>query len=227
MSFFDIVALLAQGVGYTVIVTLACSATGLAVGLAAAGLQRLALPGAGPLLDGFTYVFRGIPVLVLLFLVYFGLPGIGIKVSPLLAMMLSLGLIAGAYLAEVFRGALDSVDAGEILAAQAMGMTRLQILLYIEVPQMLRFSAPGMVNEFTTVLKYSPFAYTVGIPEITKQAMTLASTTLRGVEIYLAVGLLYFAIYRILLIGVQWLERRYHVPGIGQTPAYGKLYGAD
>ena len=72
-----------------------------------------------------------------------------------------------------------------------------------------------MVNEFTTVLKYSPFAYTVGIPEITKQAMTLASATLRGVEVYLAVGVLYFAIYRILLIIVQWLARRYQVPGIG------------
>ena len=215
MNFFDIIALLARGVAYTVMVTLACCATGLLVGLAATAMRRLGWPGVTALFDGFTYVFRGIPVLVLLFLVYFGLPGIGIKVPPLLAMMLSLGLIAGAYLAEVFRGALDSVDAGEILAAQAMGMTRLQILAYIEFPQMLRFAVPGMVNEFTTVLKYSPFAYTVGIPEITKQAMTLASATLRGVEIYLAVGVLYFAIYRILLIGVQWLERRYRVPGIG------------
>ncbi|MBS4095733.1 MAG: amino acid ABC transporter permease [Sulfuricella sp.] len=217
MNFFGIIALLAQGVGYTVAVTLACCATGLAVGLLVAGLRRLAWPGIAPLLDGFTYIFRGVPVLVLLFLVYFGLPSIGIKVSPLPAMMLSLGLIAAAYLAEVFRGALDSVDPGEILAAQAMGMTRLQILLYIEMPQMLRFAVPGMVNEFTTVLKYSPFAYTVGIPEITKQAMTLASTTLRGIEVYLAVGILYFAIYRILLVGVHWLERRYHVPGLSQA----------
>ncbi len=215
MNFFDIIALLTQGVGYTIVVTLACCATGLLVGLVVAGMRRMAWPGVTLLLDAFTYFFRGVPVLVLLFLAYFGLPSIGIKVSPLSAMMLSLGLVAAAYLAEVFRGALDSVDATEILAAQAMGMTRLQIFLYIEMPQMLRFSVPGMVNEFTTVLKYSPFAYTVGIPEITKHAMTLASTTLRGIEIYLAVGILYFAIYRFLLLGVQWLERRYHVPGIG------------
>lgn len=215
MNFIDIIAQLAQGVIYTVMVTLACSATGMLAGLVTVGMYRLDLPGVTPLLDSFTYIFRGIPVLVLLFLVYFGLPAIGIKVFPLLAMMLSLGLITGAYLAEVFRGALDSVDAGEILAAKAMGMTRLQILIYLELPQMLRFALPGMVNEFTTVLKYSPFAYTVGIPEITKQAMTLASTTLRGVEIYLAVGILYFAIYRIFLVGAQWLERRYRVPGIG------------
>ncbi|MEI8016353.1 MAG: amino acid ABC transporter permease [Nitrospira sp.] len=215
MNFLDILVLLAQGIGYTVIVTTACSATGLFVGLVAVGLRRLDWPGAVPLVDGFTYIFRGIPVLVLLFLVYFGLPGMGIKAPPLLAMMLSLGLISGAYLTEVFRGGLDSVDAAEILAGHAMGMTRPQILRCIELPQMLRFAVPGMVNEFTTVLKYSPFAYTVGIPEITKQAMTLTSTTLRGVEVYLAVGVLYFAIYRILLLGVHWVERRYHVPGIG------------
>jgi polar amino acid transport system permease protein len=79
---------------------------------------------------------------------------------------------------------------------------------------MLRMAVPGLVNEFTTILKYSPFAFTVGLPEITKQAMTLTSTTLRGIEIYLAVGVLYFVIYRMLLIGVRWLERRFRVPGL-------------
>jgi polar amino acid transport system permease protein len=149
------------------------------------------------------------------FLVYFGLPGFGVRVSPMVAMMLSLGLIAGAYLAEVFRGALGSVDANETLAARAMGLTKIQIFLHIEFPQMMRFAFPGIVNEFTSVLKYSPFAYTVGIPEITKQAMSLSATTLRGVEIYLAVGFLYFAIYRVVLVGFDAVERRFRVPGIG------------
>nr|MBP6733215.1 ABC transporter permease subunit [Chromatiaceae bacterium] len=154
-----------------------------------------------------------IPVLVLLFLVYFGLPGIGLNVPPLAAMMLSLGLIGGAYLAEVFRGAFAAVDPNEIMAAEAMGMTRTQILLLIEMPQMLRFAVPGMLNECTTVLKYSPFAYTVGLPEIMKQAMALAATTLRGLEIYLAIGLLYFGIYKLMLFLVRAIERRFSVPG--------------
>jgi polar amino acid transport system permease protein len=214
MSFLEIIVELCKGAGFTVIVTLACSATGLSVGLMAAGLRRLSFPGVTPMLDAYTYIFRGIPLLVLLFMVYFGLAGIGLNVPSLLAMVLSLGLISGAYLAEVFRGALDLVDASEILAAKAMGMSRYQIFTLVELPQMLRFALPGMVNEFTTVLKYSPFAYTVGIPEITKHAMTLTSTTMRGLEIYFAVGVMYFAIYRILLLGVQWVERRYRVPGI-------------
>ena len=66
-------------------------------------------------------------------------------------------------------------------------------------------------------MKYSPFGFTVGLPEITKQAMTLTSTTLRGFEVYLAVGILYFCIYRVLLIGVRWLERRFRVPGLSPS----------
>ena len=214
MTFLDILAQLAQGVSYTVVVTLVCSATGLLVGLTLASLRHLQYKWVVPWIDFYTYVFRGVPVLVLLFMVYFGLPSVGFKVPPLMAMALSLGLVASAYLAEVFRGAFNSIDKNEVLAAEAMGMSRIQVLWYIELPQMLRFSVPGMVNEFTSVLKYSPFAYTVGIPEITKQAMTLTATTLRGVEIYLAVGVLYFMIYRVCLFGVQLLSKRYQIPGI-------------
>jgi len=212
MNLAEIILQLAHGIAYTVLVTVTCSITGLLVGLLVACARRLGLFGLNPILDVFTYVFRGVPVLVLLFIVYFGLPGIGIRPPPLLAMALSLGLISGAYLAEVFRGALNSIDDAEILAAQAMGMSRFQIFYLIELPQMLRFSVPGMVNEFTSVLKFSPFAYTVGIPEITKQAMTLAATTLRSIEIYLVVGILYFAIFRILLIAIRFIEKRYRIP---------------
>lgn len=217
MNFYGILAQLAQGISYTVLVTLVCSATGLIIGLTLASLRRLDIPGLTPVIDTYTYVFRGVPVLVLLFMVYFGLPSIGIKVPPLMAMALSLGLVTSAYLAEVFRGAFNSVNSVEILAGQAMGMTKLQVLWYIDLPQMLRFSVPGMVNEFTSVLKYSPFAYTVGIPEITKQAIALTSTTLRGVEVYLAVGILYFAIYRILLIGIQLINRHFQIPGLSKA----------
>ena len=217
MNFYDILAQLAQGLSYTVLVTLVCSATGLVIGLTLACLRRLKIPGLTPVIDIYTYIFRGVPVLVLLFMVYFGLPNIGIKVPPLMAMAMSLGLVTSAYLAEVFRGAFNSVNADEILAGQAMGMNKFQVLWYIDLPQMFRFSVPGMINEFTSVLKYSPFAYTVGIPEITKQAIALTSTTLRGVEVYLAVGILYFAIYRILLIGIQLINRHYQIPGLGKA----------
>lgn len=215
MDFGQILRLLALGAGHTILVTFACILTGLGVGLAVAVLRRLSVRGTAWLVETYTYVFRAVPVLVLLFIMFFGLPAIGLKVPPMLSMMLSLGLIAGAYLAEVFRGSMDALDPQELVAAEAMGLGRWQVLISIELPQMLRLAVPGMLNEFTTVLKYSPFAYTVGIPEITRQATALASTTLRGIEIYLAAGLLYFGIFQLLRVGVRAVEKRFEIPGFG------------
>ena len=216
MSFADILLILLQGAGYTLLITFSCAATALVVGLGIAMARELGGALVSALLSAWVYVFRGIPMLVLLFIVFFGLPGIGLDVPPLIAMMLSLGLISGAYLSEVFRGALAEVNPNEVLAARSMGFTRFETLRLVKIPQMLRFAVPGMVNELTTVLKYSPFAYTVGLPEITKQAMTLVAVTLRGIEIYVAVGLLYFAIYRLLLAALELVEKRYSIAGFAE-----------
>jgi polar amino acid transport system permease protein len=213
VSFLQILGLLATGAGYTLLVAAACMLTGLLSGLLLALLTRLRLPLLTGLLALYSFVFRGVPVLVLLFLVYFGLPSVGLKVPPLVAMMLSLGLIAGAYLAEVFRAAFAAVDPNEVTAGLAQGLSRWQVLVSVELPQMLRFALPGTLNELTTVLKYAPFAYTVGIPNIMKQAMALTSTTLRGVEIYLAVGVLYFLLFQLLVWLVRRIDRHYAVPG--------------
>lgn len=216
MSFADILLTLLEGAGYTLLITLCCAATALLVGLAIAMARELGSGLASAILSTIVYVLRGVPMLVLLFIIFFGLPGIGIDVPPLVAMMLSLGMISGAYLSEVFRGALAAVSANEVLAARSMGFTRFQTLRLVKLPQMARFSVPGMVNELTTVLKYSPFAYTVGLPEITKQGMALVATTLRGIEIYAAIGLLYFGIYRLMLVAVRMVEKRYAIPGFAQ-----------
>ena len=216
MSFLDILQVLLQGAGYTLLITFSCAATALVVGLGIAMARELGGKWVAAVLSALVYVLRGVPMLVLLFIVFFGLPGIGVDVPPLAAMMLSLGLISGAYLSEVFRGALAAVSPNEVLAARSMGFSRFQTLRLIKIPQMLRFSVPGMVNELTTVLKYSPFAYTVGLPEITKQGMALVAMTLRGIEIYAAIGLIYFAIYRLLLSGVRLIEKHYAIPGFAQ-----------
>jgi polar amino acid transport system permease protein len=216
VTFADILLTLLRGAGYTLLITLSCAATALVVGLGIAIARELGGALMSSVLSTIVYVLRGVPMLVLLFVVFFGLPGIGVDVPPLAAMMLSLGLISGAYLSEVFRGALAAVNPNEVLAAQSMGFTRFETLRLIKLPQMARFSVPGMVNELTTVLKYSPFAYTVGIPEITKQAMALVATTMRGLEIYAAIGLIYFAIYRLLLAAVRLVEKRYAIAGFAQ-----------
>ncbi len=205
---------LAKGAGYTILVTIASVCAGLVIGLLMAVLSRLQWKPLSLFLAAYLYVFRSVPVLVLLFIVFFGLPSMGIRIPPFTAMVLTLGLISGAYLAEIFRGAMSAVDGDEILAAEAMGMDRMQSFLYIILPQMFRMSIPGMINEFTSILKYTPFAYTVGIPEIMKEAMSLAALTLRGVEIYLAVGMIYFAIYKLFVMLFMVFEKKFRVPGL-------------
>lgn len=214
MTFWDILSTLARGAGYTILVTIASACAGLAIGLALAILSRLSWPPLRYIIGAYAYVFRSIPVLVLLFIVFFGLPGAGIRIPPFVSLVLSLGLISGAYLAEIFRGAMAAVSPDEILAAEAMGLGRMEIFLYIIFPQMFRMSIPGMINEFTSILKYTPFAYTVGIPEIMKEAMSLAAVTLRGLEIYLAVGIIYFAIYKLFVLLFMTLEKKFRIPGL-------------
>ena len=214
MTFWNILAVLAAGAGMTLLLSAACMVAALAVGLTAALLSRSPWAPVQRLLVGFTFLFRGIPVLVLLFLLFFGLPGLGLRVPPFLSVVLTLGLVSGAYLAEIFRGAMNAVSREETLAAEAMGMTRTQGFRYSLRPQMFRFSIPGMINEFTAILKYTPFAYTVGIPEIMKRAMSLTPVILRGLEVYLAVGIVYFVIYKACLVIFSNLEKRYRIPGL-------------
>ncbi|MGY2291062.1 amino acid ABC transporter permease [Pseudomonas sp. SDO528_S397] len=208
-EFFDVIGLLLHGVVATVFITLSCFITAFALGLGVAVLRRLSGPRVRMALSLGVFVVRSIPVLVLLFLVYFGLPSLGIRPSPIIAMNLSLGVIGGAYLSEVFRGALDSVEHSEIVAAQSMGFSAFQVVRYIEIPQMLRFSIPGVMNELTAILKNTPFAYTVGFTEILGQAKALTASTMLGVNIYLVAGLMYFCIYKVFSLVMAGIKRRY------------------
>ncbi|ECG8590110.1 amino acid ABC transporter permease [Salmonella enterica subsp. salamae] len=202
---------LLEGIGNTLLVTFTCFLSAFFTGLIVAVLRRLFPFSLKRGLDLLVFILRGVPILIAVFLVYFGLPSIGIHVSPLVAMNLSIGLISGSYLAEVFRGALKLVDPFEITAAKVSGMSRLQIVINIEFPQMLRFSVPGIINEFSSVLKATPFAYTVGISEITKQAMTLTAVTMNGLQIYALSAVLYFIIYKIFVFLAGVLEKRYRI----------------
>lgn len=208
---FDITGLLLHGVVYTFYITLTFFITAFISGLVVAALRRLTGRRVSYILDFLVFLIRAVPVLVLLFLIYFGLPSFGLSSPPLVAMNLSLGIIGGAYISEVFRGALESVEENEITAAKAMGFSDLQIILYIEFPQMLRFSIPGVMNELTSILKNTPFAYTVGITEILGQAKALTASTMLGMNIYLIAGILYFIIYQFFVFIMKKTKNKYAV----------------
>jgi len=216
MDFLQILALLSQGVLNTLLITLVSMAGGIAGGLVIvlAG-QKLKRRGQAVLRSG-VYAVQSIPSLVLIFLAMYGLPQIGILIPPFATVTLCLGLMAAAYISEVFRGALQSIDARQIDAGLSLGMRRRLIFHSVLLPQMLRYSFPGLINEFSSVLKASPFAYIAGVPEILKEAQTITAVTMKGLPVYAAAALLFLALYLCCNALFKFLNRHFHIPGLGE-----------
>ena len=200
-------AYLTLAAGMTIYVSLAGIVFGMGTGFAAclarvSGNQSLARAG------GF-YVsfFRGVPLLVQLLFIYYFLAEFGIDVPAMAAAIGGLGLASGAYQAEILRGALNAVPSGQAEAATALGFSRAEIWRRILLPQALRISVPPLINEFTLLLKASSLVSVVGIAELTRVSMNIASSTYRPLEAYLGAGLFYLAI-NLCLAGLGHLAER-------------------
>ena len=152
--------------------------------------------------------FQGTPLLMQLFLVFFGLPLLGIDVSPWVAAAISLSLYAGAYLAEIWRGAVDAVPPGQWDASAAMGMGYLLQMALVILPQALRLAVPPTVGFLVQLVKSTALASIVGYHELTKTAQILTNATFQPFAIYGLVALIYFAICYPLTACARQLERR-------------------
>ena len=163
--------------------TLALTALGLLIGFAI-GLLLALMRVYGPteigwFASGYEKLFRGIPVLVLIFIFSFGIPGLFSYLKPLerpiAGVILALGLRSGAYQSQIFRGAILSVNPGQMEAARAIGMNGFQSFRHIVFPQAIRLAVPSWSNEYAVVIKDSSFAYGVGIVEMTRVAFDIAA----------------------------------------------------
>lgn len=171
-----------------------------------------------PPLSTFVYiyekVFRGIPILVIFFLIYFGLGQIGINLDPFNAVVLGLGLRSAAYQAQIFRSAINSIPEGQTTAALSLGMSKFKTIRYIIIPQILRLSIPGWSNEFTIVLKDTSIAFSIGVIELMRQGRYFY---VRNPDLILHVLLLVALIYFILVIavnkGLNYIEKKYKMAG--------------
>ena len=175
------------------------------------------LYGRGPVRKfciGYIEFFRGTPLLVQLFIVYYGLPRYGIKVPSIVAALLGLGLNSAAYQAEYFRGAIQSIDEGQMMAARALGMKKLQAILNILIPQALRIVIPSWSNELIYTLKYSSVAYIIGAPELMAQAKFIAAENFRYFEVFLVVAFIYLVIVSLLSWILRIIENRVRIPGL-------------
>ncbi len=185
---------LAQGAATTIAVSSAGIALGFVVG-AAVCLARLARQGwlrrAGGL---YVSIFRGVPLLVQLLFIYYFLAKYGLDVPAIVAALGALGLSSAAYQAEILRGALNAVPRGQAEAATALGYSGLDVWRRILLPQALRISVPPLINEFILILKASSLVSVVGIAELTRVSMNIASQTYRPFEAYLGGGMFYLAI---------------------------------
>jgi polar amino acid transport system permease protein len=165
-------------------------------------------------------VFRGIPLLVLFFLIYFGLPQIGINLDAFTSAILGLGLRSAAYQAQIFRGAINSIPEGQITAAYSLGMSKLKAIRHVILPQVLRLSIPGWSNEFTILLKDTSLAFTIGVIELMRQGRYIQ---VRDPDLVLIVFLLIALIYFVLVFTanktLRYVEKKYQMVGY-QTEAH-------
>lgn len=196
------VALFLQGAAVTIAISTGAMALAIVLGLALA-LARHSLPRAGGLATIYVEVFRGTPVLLQLFVIYYGLAGV-LALPPWLAAILGLGLNYAAYEAEIYRAGLAAVPRGQLEAAWALGMSTPVALRRVVLPQALRIALPGMTNDFIALLKDSSLVSVITVVELTKR-MTIAAVDLRG---WLGPGLLCAALYFAMSYPLSRLARR-------------------
>jgi polar amino acid transport system permease protein len=201
-----------QGTAITVGVTLVALPFGLVLGL----LMALVHTYGGKILNrvaaAYSLLLRGVPPIVLLFILYFILSGRLINLSPFWAGSLSLGIVSSAYQMEILRGALLAVGGGQMVAARAIGMSRLQSIQHIILPQALRLAIPPWSNEASIVLKDSSLVYALGVPEILRRAQQLSATTQQPFLAYGIAALIYFVLVFSTNRALDYLSERTKLP---------------
>jgi polar amino acid transport system permease protein len=204
---------LAQAAATTIAVSLAGILFGFAIGAtvcAARTSRRAWLKRAGAI---YVSVFRGVPLLVQLLFIYYFLAEYGLDVPAIVAAVGGLSLSSAAYQAEILRGALNAVPRGQGEAATALGFAGFDVWRRILLPQALRISLPPLINEFILLLKASSLVSVVGIAELTRVSMNIASQTYRPFEAYLGGGMFYLAINLCLAAFGALAERRVEAAG--------------
>ena len=158
--------------------------------------------------------FRGCPLLVLLFLLYFGLPSIGIVLGSYLSALFGFILCNSAYNSEYLRGGLQSIKGGQMLAARSLGMTKIQAIIHVVIPQAFRRALPGVSNEFIYLIKYSSLAYVVTVIEMTGAAKIIATKYFAFFEAFAAVGIFYLILVSVASFALAKLEKKLAIPGV-------------
>jgi polar amino acid transport system permease protein len=209
---WDSLPALLYGTGITLLIWIICITGGTIVGL----LLCLARLYGSKIIYGFATVyielFRGTPMLVQMLVIYFGLPDIGIVLQPIVAVSLAIGLNTAAYQAEYFRGAVQSISSGQMIAARSIGMTKFKAIRHIILPQALRLVIPQWSNEVILELKFTSIAFAIGVPELMAQAKIIGFRTFRYFEIFLLAAFIYLVLVSLFTFALDLLEKKVRIP---------------
>lgn len=157
----------------------------------------------------YIWFIRGTPTLIQIFIVYFGLPQLGLRMSPFVAGVLALGFNGGAYIAEIVRAGLSAIPKGQMESSAALGMSRFHIMTRIILPQVFRIILPPVTNEAITMLKNTSLLSTITVVELTLYSQTIIATTFRPFEFYIATAVIYLVMTTVLSQFAMRLERHY------------------
>lgn len=203
-----------EGTLVTIVLVAGALSLGFCLGVPMAVAQVYAPRPAAMLVGFYVWFFRGVPVLLLLFLFYYGLFGlIGLDVGTIGASCIVLGMTSAAYQSQIFRGSILSLPAGQLKAGKALGMTNGQTIIHVILPQALRLSIPGWSNEYSILLKDSAMCFALGTPEIMARTHFVASRTYEHLPLYITAGLIYFAITMAGVTMLRRLEQKARIPG--------------
>lgn len=202
-----------QGTLVTVAAVVTALMLGLCAGLPFAVAQVFGHPLLGRLVSVYVWFFRGVPILVLLFLFYGLFISLGLFVDPFLISCIVMGCTSTAYQSQIFRGAMESLPSGQMKAARALGMSERQGIVNVVLPQALRLSIPGWANEFSILLKDSAVCFVLGTQEIMARTSAVAARTHEHLALYAATGVIYFLLTVIGLKLLRMLENRCQIPG--------------
>jgi His/Glu/Gln/Arg/opine family amino acid ABC transporter permease subunit len=207
MSWGDLLAIL-QGAVVTVLLSLAGILIGSPIGLGLAVLRWADVPVAARVVTVYISILRATPLVTLLLLLFFALPNIGIAMDPISAAILALVMNTAAFNCEVWRAALMNFPKDQYEAAQSVGMNAMLRFRRIVLPQIVRVSLPGLVNEMSLLIKVTPALAVVGVVDITRAAVRIGAQTYEPLPPFLIAVALYAPIVFLLVSLQRWIERR-------------------
>lgn len=213
-----IVPALNIGLWTSIALIIPSSLLGVAIGVSVGTLRVYGARPVARVLNGYVALFRGTPLVVQLYFWYFALPHIAIGdircvLSPMWASIIGFALCSGAYQSEYIRGGLLSIKRGQLRAAQALGLTPLQTITSVVLPQAFRRALPGCGNEIIYLIKYSSLASIITVNDLTGMGRSLAKATFRNTEVFLVVGVYYLALVTVATLILRCLEKRMALPG--------------